>query len=109
MKATRWIVAVALGAWCVAGGTAVGMEDKPAKGDEKPAPHAAAKANGKVNINEASKAELMKLEGVGAGAAQKIIAYREAHGPFKRVHDLEKVDGVGKGVLEKNAARLSVK
>ncbi len=109
MKATRWIVVAALGVWCLAGGTAVGMEDKPAKGEGKPAPHAAAKADGKVNINEASKAELMKLEGVGAGTAQKIIAYREAHGPFKRVQDLEKVDGVGKGVLEKNAGRLSVK
>ena len=41
--------------------------------------------------------------------AQKIIAYREAHGPFKRAHDLEKVDGVGKEVLEKNAGRIAVK
>ena len=63
----------------------------------------------KVNLNEASKAELMKLEGVGAGAADRIIAYREAHGPFKRVQDLEKVDKVGKAVLEKNAGRLAVK
>ena len=109
MKATRWIVAVALGAWCVAGGTAVGLEDKPAKGDEKPAPHAAAKASGKININAASKAELMKLEGISAGVAQKIIAYRVAHGPFKRAHDLGKVEGVAKEVLEKNSARITVK
>ena len=64
---------------------------------------------GKVNLNEASKAELMKLDGVGAGAADRIIAYREAHGPFKRVQDLEKVEKVGKMVLEKNAGRLAVK
>jgi competence protein ComEA len=63
----------------------------------------------KVNLNEASKAELMKLDGVGAGAADRIIAYREAHGPFKRVQDLEKVEKVGKMVLEKNAGRLAVK
>jgi competence ComEA-like helix-hairpin-helix protein len=40
------------------------------------------------HFNDASKAELMKLDGVSAGVAQKIIAYREAHGPFKRAHDL---------------------
>ena len=42
-------------------------------------------------------------------AAQKIIDYREAHGPFKKAQDLEKVDGVGKGVIEKNAGRIVVK
>lgn len=109
MKATRWIGAVALGAWCLAGGAAVGAEDKPGKGESHPAARTAAKADARININEASKSELMKLAGVGAGVAQKIIAYREAHGPFKRVQDLEKVDGVGKGVLEKNAGRLTVK
>jgi competence protein ComEA len=74
-------------------------DDKPAK----------TKADGRVNINEASKAELMKLAGVGPGGAQKIIDYRDAHGPFKKAQDLEKVDGVGKGVIEKNAGRIVVK
>ena len=109
MKTMRWIAVVALGAWCLTGGVAVGVEDKPAKAESHAAGRAAARADAKVNINEASKSELMKLEGVGAAAAQKIIAYREAHGPFKRVHDLERVEGVGKAVLEKNAGRLTVK
>ena len=39
----------------------------------------------------------------------KIIEYRDAHGPFKKAQDLEKVDGVGKGVIEKNAGRIVVK
>jgi competence protein ComEA len=51
----------------------------------------------------------MKLEGVGAGMAKKIIAWREAHGPFKRAQDLEKVPGVGKAVLDKNHGRIAVK
>ena len=51
----------------------------------------------------------MKLAGVGAGTADRIIAFRQAHGLFKRVQDLEKVEGVGKGVLEKNQGRLTVK
>ena len=74
-----------------------GAEDKPAK------------AEGKVNINEASRAQLMKLSGVGPGTADRIISYRQAHGPFRRTQDLEKVEGVGKGVLEKNEGRIAVK
>ena len=79
------------------------------RGARRRTSRAKAKAEDKVNINEASKAELMKLAGVGPGGAQKIIDYREAHGPFKKAQDLEKVDGVGKGVIEKNAGRIAVK
>ena len=98
MKATRWLGVLVLAMWCLSGGVAAG-QDKPAK----------AKAAAKININQASKAELMKLAGVGAGGAQKIIEYRDAHGPFKNAQDLEKVDGIGKGVIEKNAGRIVVK
>ncbi len=98
MKTMRWMRALVLAMWCLGGG-AVMADDKPAR----------AKAEGRVNINEASKAELMKLAGVGPGGAQKIIDYRDAHGPFKKAQDLEKVDGVGKGVIEKNAGRIVVK
>ena len=101
-----WLAAVALAAMWVASGSAVaGEEGGRARGDAK---GSVAKTQ-KVNINEASKAELMKLDGVGAGAADRIIAYREQHGPFKRVQDLDKVDRVGKTVLERNAGRLAVK
>jgi len=99
MKTTRWLGALVLAMWCLGGGAVV-ADDKPAK---------AKAAEGRVNINEASKAELMKLAGVGPGGAQKIIDYRDAHGPFKKAQDLEKVDGVGKGVIEKNAGRIVVK
>ena len=37
--------------------------------------------------------------------ADRIIEYRQAHGPFRRVQDLEKVEGVGKGVIERNEFR----
>jgi competence protein ComEA len=76
--------------------------------DGKEAPRAG-RGTGKVNINEASRAELMTLAGVGPGTADRIIAHRTANGPFKRLQDLEKVDGVGKGVIEKNAGRLAIK
>jgi competence protein ComEA len=103
MKVLGWIVAVTAVVWCV--GAAAAAEEKHAKGPAKEA----SQTEHKVNINEASQAELMKLEGVGAGAAKKIIAWREAHGPFKHLHDLEKVPGVGREVLEKNHGRIAVK
>ena len=101
MKTTRWLGALVLAMWCLSGGAVVA--------DDKPTKVKAEGKEGKVNINEASKAELMKLAGVGPGGAQKIIEYRDAHGPFKKAQDLEKVDGVGKGVIEKNAGRIVVK
>ena len=85
----------ALALWLIPAGA--GAEDKPAK------------AESKVNINEATRAQLMKLSGVGPGTADRIISYRQAHGPFRRAQDLEKVEGVGKGVLEKNEGRIAVK
>ena len=101
----RWMGVVAVALWRVAGGVAVGEE----KDKERPVRVKVDAKDVKVNINEATKTELMKLAGVGAGSAQKIIEYREAHGPFKKAQDLEKVDGVGKGVLEKNSGRITVK
>ncbi len=95
---TRLVGVVVVALWCLSGGAAA-SDEKPVK----------VKAERTVNINEASKSELMKLAGVGPGGAQKIIEYREAHGPFKKAQDLEKVDGIGKGVIEKNAGRIVVK
>ncbi|HEX9408316.1 MAG TPA: ComEA family DNA-binding protein [Methylomirabilota bacterium] len=106
MTTFRWIAVVAAVVWCagVTGG-ALASDTKQAKSEAK----VTAPVEGKININEASQAELMKLEGVGAGTAKKIIAWREAHGPFKHAHDLEKVPGVGREVFGKNHGRIAVK
>ena len=117
MKTTRWMGMLGVLAWSLTGGAAGGADEKPPRPEVKAEAKSPAKAdrrgNGRadrrVNINEASKADLMKLEGIDAGAAQKIIAYRDAHGPFKRAQDLGKVRGVGKEIVERNAGRISVK
>ena len=109
MKTMRGIGVLAVAMWWLGTGGAAGSDVKPAKGDARADTAVHTKGEAKVNINDASKAELMKLEGISAGMAQKIIAYRETHGPFKRAHDLVKVDGVGKEVFERNSARITVK
>lgn len=53
-----------------------------------------------VHINTASADMLCALKGVGPKLAEKIVAYREASGPFKSGKDLQKVPGIGKKKLE---------
>jgi competence protein ComEA len=63
----------------------------------------------KININTANAKQLQKLEGVGHSVAERIVEYRETHGPFKKAEDLRKVEGVGGGLWEKNRERIVVK
>lgn len=57
--------------------------------------------SGKVNINTASKDELMTLSGIGDSRAESIIAYRESNGPFQSVEELMNVEGIKEGVFNK--------
>lgn len=54
-----------------------------------------------VNLNQASAAELQVLPGVGPALADRIVAYREAKGPFETVDQLAGVKGIGDRKLEK--------
>ncbi|HYY24899.1 MAG TPA: helix-hairpin-helix domain-containing protein [Candidatus Udaeobacter sp.] len=54
-----------------------------------------------VNINTATKEELTSLRGIGEKRAQDIINYRTKNGPFKTVDDLEKVPGIGPGLMKR--------
>lgn len=47
-----------------------------------------------ININTASRQELEKLPGVGAGIAERIVAHREQYGPFRRAEHLMMVRGI---------------
>jgi competence protein ComEA len=52
-------------------------------------------SGGKVNINQASAAQLALLPRVGARAADRIVEYRKAHGSFGQTEQLMEVKGVG--------------
>ncbi len=56
---------------------------------------------GPVDLNTAGPDELQKLTGIGPALAQRIIDYREEHGPFQSVEGLLEVKGIGEATLEK--------
>jgi competence protein ComEA len=59
------------------------------------APGGASGTGGKVNLNTATLDQLESLPGIGEVLGQRIIDYREAHGPFHAVDDLLNVSGIG--------------
>jgi competence protein ComEA len=63
---------------------------------EIPAP-----TKGVVNINTARSEQLQLLPRVGPALAERIIAFREANGQFKKVDELMAVKGIGEKSLEK--------
>ena len=48
-----------------------------------------------LDINKATIAELVKVNGIGEKKAESIIAYRKEHGKFKNIDELKKVKGIG--------------
>jgi competence protein ComEA len=61
-----------------------------------------------VNINTATKDELVALPGIGPAKAQAIVDYRKAHGPFKTIEELKDVKGIGAKRFEKLKPDLAV-
>lgn len=49
----------------------------------------------RINVNQASATELSLLPQVGPVLAKRIVAEREAHGPFLSVSDLARTTGIG--------------
>jgi competence protein ComEA len=54
----------------------------------------------KININTATQEELESLPMIGPALAKQIIAYRTAHGPFKKIEDIVDVPGIGPKTFE---------
>lgn len=52
-----------------------------------------------ININTATKEQLMALNGIGEKRAEAIVADRRENGPFRSVEDITRVKGIGDGIL----------
>ena len=65
-------------------------------------------SGGKIDINTADISGLVTLNGIGETKAEAIIAYREAHGGFKKIEDICEVDGIGEKTFEKIKDSITV-
>lgn len=65
-------------------------------------------ADGLVNLNTASLAELDALPGIGPSTAQKIIEYREANGRFATIEDIMNVSGIGQAKFDQIKTLITV-
>ena len=54
-----------------------------------------------LNLNTATKSQLMKLPGVGQVTAERILQYRDEHNGFASLDDLKRIKGISDKKLEK--------
>lgn len=55
----------------------------------------------KINVNSASKSELMSIPGIGDKLSDKIIIYRNRYGKYQSINDLFSIKGIGKSTANK--------
>lgn len=65
-------------------------------------------SDGLVNLNQASKEELMTLPGIGEAKAEAILQYRTEHGNFGSIDEIKNISGIKDGVFEKIKDKITV-
>ena len=60
-----------------------------------------ASSDNPVDLNKANVESLATVPGIGKVTAERIVQWREANGPFRRVEDLMKVKGIGDKTFDK--------
>lgn len=66
------------------------------------------KEQDKVDLNTATKEELMTLSGIGESKAESILRYREEKGGFQTIEEIQQVEGIKAGTYEKIKDRITV-
>lgn len=89
---TALLMVLTLG-WMVLAGGPAPMERKPVD------PALGADQTG-LDLNTASAAALEELPGIGPALAERIVAWREEHGPFSGPEELQAVPGIGPATAE---------
>ena len=62
----------------------------------------------RIDINTATKEELMTLSGIGESRAESILAYRQVHGAFQNIEELMNVEGIKEGIFQKIKDSITV-
>ena len=65
-------------------------------------------AHAALDLNSATKEQLVALSGIGPAKAQAILDYRTQHGGFKSVEELKDVKGIGARRFDKIKSELTV-
>jgi len=65
-------------------------------------------ANEVININDATQKELESLKGVGPVIAERIVRYREKHGKFYALKNLQQIKGISSNWVEKHKHQLAL-
>lgn len=66
-------------------------------------------SNNLVDINKATKEDLMSLPGIGESKANLIISYREENGKFASIEDIMKIQGIKEGLFGKIKDKICAK
>lgn len=85
----------------------VGVTPPPAPVPDVDTP-AGGTGGGPINLNTATREQLESLPGVGPVLAQRIIDWRERHGRFSAVEELQEVSGIGPRIFEQLADLVTV-
>lgn len=64
--------------------------------------------SGRLNINTATAEELTSLPGIGPALAERIVTWRETHGPFTHVTDIKQVPGIGDAIFARIQPYITV-
>jgi competence protein ComEA len=71
-----------------------------AAGSPPARPSVAPTASAPVDLNTATAEQLDALPGIGPTTAQKIIDYRQQHGPYTSIDDLDAISGIGPAKID---------
>lgn len=109
-KSEKIMLAMTAGFLCLL--LAAGVSGRPAAGVTVETQYEAAAVapvdGGKININTAAAEELTELPGIGEVLAGRIVEYREAHGPFACIEDIQNVSGIAEGKFAAMAEEITV-